>query len=258
MHVAGGRHLNYCFRYSVTSYVGNYKNAGIPLIAERYVNPMTGISISAQSGEFKDRARSLLDLSTDMRLLCLKRADDGCGVIARFYGEYDENQKLFDAAMNHELSTVDERPTNESVNKGFITFRLGRDNIRICAKKEEELNFASDKPLPIGSVYTGLITKPMAAAGENMGHLYLLWGASREADFSHYKLYRSEFKDFVPDESNMIAEVYPEEYVVGRYVDTGLKDDTCYYYRVCAVNKAGVCGDMSEEFSAYTREPMTD
>jgi hypothetical protein len=87
MHVAGGRHLNYCFRYSVTSYVGNYKNAGIPLIAERYVNPMTGISIFAQSGEFKDRARSLLDLSTDMRLLCLKRADDGCGVIARFYGE---------------------------------------------------------------------------------------------------------------------------------------------------------------------------
>ena len=38
-------------------------------------------------------------------------------------------------------------------------------------------------------------------------------------------------------------------------VDLGLKEHTCYYYRVCAVNRKGQKSDMSREFSAYTREP---
>ena len=109
-------------------------------------------------------------------------------------------------------------------------------------------------PAPIGSVYTGLITEPCAAAGEHDGHLYLLWGASMEEDFSHYHLYRSEISGFTPDESTFLARVEPEEYRVGRYVDMGLKNHTCYYYRVCAVNQAGVAGPMSREFAAFTRE----
>ena len=55
-----------------------------------------------------------------------------------------------------------------------------------------------------------------------------------------------------------MADILPEEYVVGRYEDRGLKDHTCYYYRVCAVNKQGICGPVSDEFSAYTREVLTD
>ena len=114
----------------------------------------------------------------------------------------------------------------------------------------------NSKPSPIGSVYTGLITDPRAGFGELRGHLYLLWGYNNDPDFSHYKLYRSESSDFICDETTFVADVYPEEYVVGRYEDKGLKSHTCYYYRVCAVNNKGICGEMSDEFSAYTREDI--
>ena len=112
----------------------------------------------------------------------------------------------------------------------------------------------SGSPAPIGSVYTGLITQPRAAAGEDSGHLYLLWGYNIEEDFSHYKLYRSEEPGFVPGEDHFLADIQPEEYCVGRYEDKGLKDNTPYYYRVCAVNKAGKAGPFSREFCGITKE----
>ena len=112
----------------------------------------------------------------------------------------------------------------------------------------------SESPAPIGSVYTGLITSPRAACGEHSGHLYLLWGQNTENDFSHYKLYRSEQSDFTADESTFIADVMPEEYCVGRYEDKGLKEHTAYYYRVCAVNKNNICGELSEVFCGITKE----
>ena len=47
-----------------------------------------------------------------------------------------------------------------------------------------------------------------------------------------------------------------EEFVVGRYVDKGLKEHTPYYYRVCAVNKSGKTGPMSDEFCGITKETI--
>ena len=46
------------------------------------------------------------------------------------------------------------------------------------------------------------------------------------------------------------------EYRVSRYVDEGLKEHRQYFYRVCAVNQEGEKGPMSQEFSAFTREPL--
>lgn len=84
--------------------------------------------------------------------------------------------------------------------------------------------------------------------------LYLLWGRCR-TDAEYYELYRSEKSGFVPEESGLIAKVKPEEYVVGRYVDTGLRDQTVYFYRVRAVAHNGRKGEFSEEFSGRTAAP---
>ena len=75
-----------------------------------------------------------------------------------------------------------------------------------------------------------------------------------EEDLSHYRLYRSEQPGFTPDDATFLAEVLPEKYREGRYVDTGLKHHTPYFYRVCAVNQSRIRGPMSREFSAWTQE----
>ena len=71
-------------------------------------------------------------------------------------------------------------------------------------------------------------------------------------------LYRSREENFVADESTFVTDIYLEEYVVGRYVDTGLENNAKYYYKVCAVDKNGNSGRMSEEFCAYTKEILSD
>lgn len=256
MHCAGGSHLNYRFRYTVTSYKGNYRSAKLPELAERIMNPVSCVEIGVQKGKLSEKSLSFIEGDTKLRLLTLKPADDTKGIIARFYGEDKPIEKI--SFMGRPLSiarnTVDERLYDGGKNNGFITYRLGAEDLKLKMKDLRTPKLSDEKPLPIGEFYTGLITKPKAACGENDGQLYLLWGASKEPNLSHYKLFRGETADFIVDDSSHIADVLPEEYVVGRYVDTGLKTHTEYFYRVCAVNKDGICGELSDVFSATTKE----
>jgi hypothetical protein len=210
------------------------------------------INISKQDGNLPKDSHSFLKFSSNMRFLCLKPADDGLGLIARFYGN-DKNVR-FENSLDAHPCTIDERQSFEDTKTGFVTYRLGQNSIHIKEREPYTIVPSEDKPLPVGSVYTGLITTPRAAAGENPGQLYLLWGANTQADLSHYKLYRSKESGFIPGDDTHIADVMPEDFVVGRYVDTNLSDHTCYYYRVCAVNQKGLCSEMSDEFCAVTKE----
>ncbi|MBQ8358043.1 MAG: hypothetical protein IJX39_09610 [Clostridia bacterium] len=255
MHTPGGSHLDYRFRYAITSYRGGYRQAGIPQMAERYVTPVATVGISAQNGTLPAKEYSFLRSGGNARLVCLKRADDGKGIIARFYGE--DAAVTFDPAWEAERVTVDERePTVETGNRGFVTYRLGKHTLRLKEREPVAPVAVNGIPAPIGSVYTGLITQPHAAPGEHTGHLYLLWGANTEEDLSHYQLYRSEVPGFVPCDENFVADILPEPYRVARYEDTGLAVHTRYYYRVCAVSKQGICGEMSHEFSGITKEEL--
>jgi hypothetical protein len=57
------------------------------------------------------------------------------------------------------------------------------------------------------------------------------------------------------DAASFVADIHPsDKFCVERYTDSGLKHHTCYYYRVSAVNRAGIEGPVSEECSAYTQE----
>lgn len=251
MHIPGGSHLDYQFRFAITSYAGTYDQAGVPGMAERFANPVQTIKIPRQTGTLHPQAYSFL--KADKRLIALKRADDGKGIIARLYGGEGEFATPFTQQIQR--VNIDESDWRSAEDKTvFATYRLGEDTLSLVPRPVEALTGKDGAPAPIGSVYTGLITEPCAAAGENAGHLYLLWGQSREEDLSHYRLYRSETLNFTPDESNFIADVQPEEYRVGRYEDVDLKAHTCYYYRVQAVNQAGQRSEMSPEFSAFTKE----
>ena len=253
MHLPGGSHLHYHFRFAITSYEGSYEQAGIPQIAERYANPVQPVAIGKQAGSLPGDCHSFLRLNENHRLLTLKRAEDGDGIIARLYGNGPVELKT---PWEAKRVCIDETSLAEkAAETGFSTWRLGSGELKLKERPAGSFRDENGSPAPIGSVYTGLITEPCAAPGEHNGLLYLLWGASMEEDFSHYNLYRSEKSGFTPDESTFLAQVEPEVYREGRYVDTGLKDHTCYYYRVCAVNQQGVSGPVSREFSAFTREP---
>ena len=204
-------------------------------MAECYANPVQKVTIPKQVGVLDSDSCSFLRVNEGQRLICLKRADDGNGVIARLYG--NEGQVTFDNGFGLELNPervrIDERSletenefkgNSESMTgQGFSTYRLGREVLKLKERKIEIIKGENGGPAPIGSVYTGLITEPRAAAGENPGHLYLLWGQSTEEDFSHYKLYRSELPDFEADEDSFVADVMPEEY----------RDEQCF----CRSNK---------------------
>ena len=248
MHLPGGSHLDYRFRFAITSYEGGYRQAEIPKRAEQYLNPVQPVAIAKKEGTLDSQEHSFLQIPEGQRLIALKRAQDGDGIIVRLLGQGTGME-------NAQRVCIDETPLTGSASEtGFSTWRLGSGILKLKERPAVQAVGENGAPAPIGSVYTGLITEPCAAAGEHDGHLYLLWGASMEEDFSHYHLYRSEISGFTPDESTFLARVEPEEYRVGRYVDMGLKNHTCYYYRVCAVNQAGVAGPMSREFAAFTRE----
>lgn len=258
MHCTGGSHLNYRFRYTVTSYKGNYKSAKLPVLAERIMNPVNCVEIGVQKGKLSEKSLSFMAVDTKLRLLTLKAADDSNGIIARFYGEDRPIEKIsfMGRALSIARNTIDERSYGGGKNDGFITYRLGAEDLKLKLRETFAPNISDKKPLPIGEFYTGLITEPKAFRGENDGQLYLLWGASKEPNLSHYKLFRGETADFIADDSTHVADILPEEYVVGRYVDTDLKTHTEYFYRLCAVNTDGICGELSDVFSGITKEQI--
>ena len=254
LHTPGGSHLDYQFRYAITSYSGDYRSAAVPQMAERFANPVQTVKIHKQAGTLNPVAHSFLQ-TDGQRLIDLKRADDGRGIIARLYGGEGVIRTDLGKDIRCKRVNIDESDWRSTEDKTvFATYRLGADTLSLTSRPAEVPTGKDGAPAPIGSIYTGLITEPCAAPGENPGHLYLLWGQSGEEDLSHYRLYRSETSGFTPDESTFIADVQPEEYRVGRYEDVDLKEHTCYYYKVQAVNKAGQRSEMSPEFSAFTKE----
>ena len=252
MHTVGGSHVNLRLRYAITSWSGGYENSGLREMAECWVNPVSVRHISVQSGALPTDEYSFLTVPKGTRLVCLKRAEDGRGLIARLYGERSEAKVSMNGAKTEYCGT-DESPLDGVPDGfGFSTIRI--DIGELPHREDTPDLICEERPAPIGSVRTGLITKPRAFRGENEGHLYLLWGQNMEKNLSHYELYRSETRGFEPSPENLAAMVEPGIYRVGRYIDEGLKHHTEYFYRVRAVNKEGVAGDFSDEFSGITEE----
>lgn len=255
-HLPGPSSINYRFRYTITSYEASYRSAGLPQMAERIANPVLTMALTEDcTGSLPEREMSFLE--TSARFVNLKRAADGSGIIARLFD--DQNG---DAGLDLHLPipgcepfrklSVDETTSDDAgTHPGFITVRAGAEPPRLPVREAAPMD-----PLAIGGAYTGLISNPRAASSYDAdpGTMYLLWGKCAGETVSHYELYRAADPDFVPDGSNLIARVEPEQYVLGRYVDSGLLANTRYYYRVRAVSQTGQYGPFSSVFSGLSKE----
>ncbi len=264
MHGAGGRHINFRFRYCITSYKNGWASAGLDGIAEQCASPLIIREARWHPGRLRQKSVGFAEMHGKQRLAGLKYADDANGLIARLYSPepyapnagFALNESLFGKAESRP-NTVDEREMNEMdlAESGFRTLRLTSPAWKLPLRKEPA---TSADDLHIGTVYTGLMDRPGAIRGEKDGHLYLLWGKCMSDRLAGYELCRGETEDFTADESSRIAFIEPGPYRVERYEDLGLETDKAYYYRVRAQRDDGECGEWSDVFGAYTKEPVRD
>lgn len=267
MHTPGGSHVNPRFRYTIVSYGGDFRQGGVPQLGERAGHPVQGCFVPRQSGTLPGGGLSFLESGcAQLRLLALKRAEDGDGVVMRLHETH--GTPVCDAALRQSIMdnpsaipcSIDEQAKPGSfawdqvtISKhGYLTLRLR--GLNLAAGSETVPAGTDGTPAAIGAVETGLITEPRAACGEHQGHLYLIWGQNMETDLSHYELYRGEQSGFPPQTDTLVAMVEPGPYRVARYEDRDLKTHTIYYYRVRAVNRTGRCSEFSTEFCGVTRE----
>ena len=259
-----GDSFNPRFRYAITSYAGNWRDAHVPAFAERAIATMDGLPTVREAA-----ADAVQIDSPGVRLLTVKAAEDGQGWILRFRETLGRpvrtvvRQTLAPGASPMLCTPVETpRGATEAADGegafalslapfGFATVRLNRPE-RISTSADED-----DAPY----AYSGLIARPRAGHGEVDGQMYILWGVNAAPDFDHDDLFRAETPDFACDETTFVASVTNEAphgvpYRMMRHVDAGLKSHARYWYRVVPVFKDGRTGDPSPAFSGLTREPL--
>ena len=246
MHVSGGDELNYQFRYTITSYNRDHAAAGLSELAERAANPV--LATTAKKSGNLPASESFI--SSSERLISVKKAYGSDRLSVRFLTDKtlnrDETVKIMSTSLGKARLTATDESEYAGSDKltGYLTFAIDGEKLNTRPETVRD-------ELEIGSGCEGLLNSPRAVHGEERGMLYLLWGKCR-AEVAFYELFRSEESGFLPDETNKLAIVEPEEYVVGRFVDRGLSYRKRYYYRVRAVAGDGRRGKVSEEFSGRT------
>lgn len=154
-HTSGGSHLEFRFRFCITSYSGDYRATGVSDLSERFGNPLYAVDIEKQQGVLNGKTHSFLSTDRPVRLLTLKRADDGNGIIARIYGD-EENVRFFDGQgkqLGAYRCTVDERDENVS-GSGFVTYRLEKE-LSLPVRRKKAVKRKTDAPSDIGETHTG-------------------------------------------------------------------------------------------------------
>jgi hypothetical protein len=123
---------------------------------------------------------------------------------------------------------------------------------------------SSVKDLPPGKIHGLHVTHVSPITSDN--YLSLFFYSSIEEDVVLYRIYRSKQKGFTPQAGDLLAEIDPSlkirhttphgfnsvermlsEFTMQMYADETVEANVPYYYRVCAVDRAGQAGGFSEE-----------
>jgi hypothetical protein len=135
--------------------------------------------------------------------------------------------------------------------------------VEIATLPSSEKNSAPNKVL-------GLAATPVSPIS-SFHYICLLFSTNVESDVTHYRIYRGETPGFVPDSTHLLinldartkyTHVTPHafatitrelrDYAKIIYPDESAKPNRRYYYKVCAVDEAGLSGEFSDEVSAIS------
>jgi len=126
------------------------------------------------------------------------------------------------------------------------------------------------KDLPPARIEGLYVTHVSPITSDN--YLSLFFYSSIESDVAAYRIYRSRQQGFVPGKENLLAEIDPSlkirhttphgfnsverslsEFTMQMYADESVEANVTYYYRVCAVDRAGQEGEASDEVQGTAR-----
>jgi hypothetical protein len=123
---------------------------------------------------------------------------------------------------------------------------------------------SQEKDLPPGKLEGLHVVHVSPITSDN--YLCLFFYSGIESDISGYRIYRSPVKGFTPSAGDLTGEIDAaqrirhttphgfnsverslQEFTMQMWADESVEPNTTYYYRVCAVDRAGQAGEFSDE-----------
>lgn len=153
-------------------------------------------------------------------------------------------------SLSYDLMDID--GTMEAEMGQFLSAHTD-DPIRDLEGKIDDVRDKIDQPITNGrfpDIKPGIPTNIDTAGG--METIQLYWDYDSKVYVSHYEVYGSQVKDFVPDSQHLLwrGNVSAFAHTVGT--------DQSWYYYLRAVNTRGTAGDFSQRVSASTHRVISD
>ena len=150
----------------------------------------------------------------------------------------DSASLLVKAITDQNVTTYDD--TNLQQNTAYYYRVYVYDVGGLLAGSNEEMGKtnANEPPLAV-TLYT---PSPIAYSTTS---LYMNWSKNEDTDFASYKIYRSDSAGVSNTTSSLIKTITDQN--TTSYDDTGLKENTQYYYRIYVYDNGGLFGASNEE-----------
>ncbi|MDR1556399.1 MAG: glycosyl hydrolase-related protein [Tannerellaceae bacterium] len=232
----GPSHLNFRFRYSITSHKGNVGDSYNARFAEKRVSPLqTAIIPDKQRGKSDKLFHSFASVTSDnIELLTLKMSEEpGRGIIVRFHetgGVKTKTTYRFDWLQDMQIieTSLSEQDLRELTNTNIELNPYGYTTIRLEAKG------------------TGKLLSPNVSV-KNITEKSIKLSWEKVDGAVQYNIYRATYDGFYHTSYHLLKTITDT-----LFVDDWIKSDKPYYYRISAIDKYFKEGDISLQLKVVT------
>jgi hypothetical protein len=121
---------------------------------------------------------------------------------------------------------------------------------KVAKKYRNGLESEPSTPFAVSTKPHPSVPEKVTARSALARRVYLEWGNPRESDIREFRLYRSRSED---GDFKRVASVKPGWLSSPSYTDSGLEDNTTYYYKLQSIDKDDLASPMSSAIKATTK-----